>query len=73
VVLAKKANLRVRFFVARFLFLSFECEQLVILFLVFPVILESRNPAVFGFPLMSWRFAHTRPKGNQRLFPLYSL
>ena len=32
---------------------------------------------VFGFgfsyglrPLRSWRFAHTRPRGNQRLFPL---
>jgi hypothetical protein len=23
-------------------------------------------------PLTSWRFAHTRPKGNQRLFPLGS-
>jgi hypothetical protein len=21
-------------------------------------------------PLTSWRFAHTRPRGNQRLFPL---
>jgi hypothetical protein len=24
-------------------------------------------------PLTSWCFAHTRPRGNQRLFPLYSL
>ena len=23
-------------------------------------------------PLTSWRFAHTRPRGNQRLFPLFS-
>jgi hypothetical protein len=23
-------------------------------------------------PLTSWRFTHTRPKGNQRLFPLGS-
>jgi hypothetical protein len=38
----------------------------------------SRNPALFfGFslgyglrPLTSWHFAHTRPRGNQRLFPL---
>ncbi len=35
------------------------------------------NPAVsfvvcaYGLrPLTSWRFAHTRPRGNQRLFPL---
>jgi hypothetical protein len=44
--------------------------------------LLSRNPALlFGFlvfwffgyglrPLTSWRFTHTRPRVNQRLFPL---
>ena len=40
--------------------------------------LLSRNPACFfcfnlsyGLrPLTSWRVAHTRPRGNQRLFPL---
>ena len=40
----------------------------------------SRDPGVFFVllyfcthglrPLTSWRFAHTRPRGNQRLFPL---
>jgi hypothetical protein len=39
--------------------------------------LVSRNPALFFMlctyglrPLTSWRFTHTRPRGNQRLFPL---
>jgi hypothetical protein len=50
-------------------------------FPVIPVMLVSRNPALFfsfslgdGLrPLTSWRFTHTRPRGNQRLFPLGTL
>ena len=49
---------------------------------VIPAMLLSRNPGVmfalyfctfvlYGLrPLTSWRFTHTRPRGNQRLFPL---
>ena len=47
VVLTKKASLRIRFLLIVFCFLAFECEQLVFLFYVFPVMLVSRNPAVF--------------------------
>jgi hypothetical protein len=69
VVLTKKSESSDSLFCCSFL--VFECEQLVFLFYVFPVMLVSRNPAVFydfdlGFMACGHNVVALRPHQTKR-------